>query len=39
MADIRQELIDFARRMSDIGLNRGTAGNLSVRGKKNGNGF
>ena len=39
MADIRQELIDFARRMSDIGLNKGTAGNLSVRGKKTGNGF
>ena len=39
MADIRQELIDFARRMSDVGLNKGTAGNLSVRGKKTGNGF
>ena len=31
MADIRQELIDFARRMGSTGLNRGTAGNLSVR--------
>ena len=39
MADIRQQLIDFARRMTGAGLNKGTAGNLSVRGKKNGNGF
>ena len=31
MADIRQELIDFARLMGRAGLNRGTAGNLSVR--------
>ncbi len=39
MADIRQELIDFARRMGSAGLNRGTAGNLSVRGNKTGHGF
>jgi L-fuculose-phosphate aldolase len=36
MADIRQELIDYARHMSSAGLNKGTAGNLSVR---KGNGF
>lgn len=39
MPDIRQELIDFARRMSAAGLNKGTAGNLSVRGRKTGTGF
>lgn len=31
MADLRQQLIDSARRMQATGLNRGTAGNLSVR--------
>jgi ribulose-5-phosphate 4-epimerase/fuculose-1-phosphate aldolase len=31
MPDLRQQLIDSARRMGDLGLNRGTAGNLSVR--------
>lgn len=29
--DVRQELIETARRMESVGLNRGTAGNLSVR--------
>ena len=31
MADLRQQLIDSARCMQAAGLNRGTAGNLSVR--------
>jgi L-fuculose-phosphate aldolase len=31
MTDLRQQLIDSARRMQAAGLNRGTAGNLSVR--------
>lgn len=31
MADPRRQLIDSARRMSVLGLNRGTAGNVSVR--------
>lgn len=31
MVELRQRLIDCARRMGDLGLNRGTAGNLSVR--------
>ncbi|MEF8726673.1 MAG: class II aldolase/adducin family protein [Accumulibacter sp.] len=36
MADLRQQLIDGARRMADLGLNRGTAGNLSVRAPADG---
>ena len=31
--DARQNLIEHARQMNAVGLNRGTAGNLSVRGK------
>jgi L-fuculose-phosphate aldolase len=31
MAELRQQLIETARRMAAAGLNRGTAGNLSVR--------
>ena len=31
MAELRQQLIETARRMAIAGLNRGTAGNLSVR--------
>jgi L-fuculose-phosphate aldolase len=31
MLELRQRLIATARRMSAVGLNRGTAGNLSVR--------
>ena len=31
MTELRQQLIDSARRMSVLGLNRGTAGNVSVR--------
>ncbi len=31
MAELRQQLIETARRMATAGLNRGTAGNLSVR--------
>ncbi|MCM8611918.1 class II aldolase/adducin family protein [Accumulibacter sp.] len=31
MAELRQQLIDCARQMAALGLNRGTAGNLSVR--------
>ena len=31
MAELRQQLIEAARRMTTAGLNRGTAGNLSVR--------
>jgi L-fuculose-phosphate aldolase len=31
MAELRQQLIETARRMTTAGLNRGTAGNLSVR--------
>jgi L-fuculose-phosphate aldolase len=31
MAELRQHLIDSAQRMAAAGLNRGTAGNLSVR--------
>ena len=31
LSDLRQQLIDGARRMGTVGLNRGTAGNLSVR--------
>ncbi len=30
--ETRQNLLDYARRMNAVGLNRGTAGNLSVRG-------
>ncbi len=38
--DLRRQLIDTARRMAAVGLNRGTAGNLSVRALENGeNGF
>ena len=37
MAELRQQLIETARRMTTAGLNRGTAGNLSVRlGKEGG---
>jgi L-fuculose-phosphate aldolase len=40
MPDLRQTLIDAARRMQAAGLNRGTAGNLSVRaGESAGVGF
>jgi L-fuculose-phosphate aldolase len=35
MADLRQQLIATARRMSAAGLNKGTAGNLSVRATEN----
>ena len=36
MSELRQQLIDTARRMASCGLNRGTAGNLSVRARENG---
>jgi L-fuculose-phosphate aldolase len=36
MAELRQQLIDGARQMADLGLNRGTAGNLSVRAPADG---
>ncbi|HEX5802793.1 MAG TPA: class II aldolase/adducin family protein [Azospira sp.] len=36
MAELRAELIATARRMTAAGLNKGTAGNLSVRVDKNG---
>ncbi|MFC5302418.1 class II aldolase/adducin family protein [Azospira restricta] len=36
MAELRAELIATARRMAAVGLNKGTAGNLSVRVDKNG---
>jgi len=36
MADLRQELIATALRMSAAGLNKGTAGNVSVRAVENG---
>jgi L-fuculose-phosphate aldolase len=31
LSELRRQLIDGARRMGAVGLNRGTAGNLSVR--------
>ena len=34
--NLRQQLIDTTRRMAPCGLNRGTAGNLSVRTEENG---
>ena len=37
--DLRQQLIDTARRMAAAGLTRGTAGNLSVRAEERGGGF
>ena len=37
--DLRQQLIDTARRMAAAGLNRGTAGNVSVRAEEHGGGF
>ena len=36
MAELRRELIATAQRMTAAGLNRGTAGNLSVRATENG---
>ena len=36
MNGLGQQLIDTARRMASCGLNRGTAGNLSARMRKNG---
>ena len=39
MADLRQQLIMTARRMTAVGLNRGTAGNLSVRAGDGREGF
>ena len=36
MTELRQQLIDTACRMASSGLNRGTAGNLSVRTRENG---
>ncbi|WP_153111684.1 class II aldolase/adducin family protein [Propionivibrio limicola] len=36
MPELRQQLIDTARRMAPAGLNRGTAGNVSVRAIENG---
>ncbi|WP_313951015.1 class II aldolase/adducin family protein [Accumulibacter sp.] len=39
MADLRQQLIMTARRMTVVGLNRGTAGNLSVRAGDGREGF
>ena len=36
MIELRQQLIDTACRMAASGLNRGTAGNLSVRASENG---
>ncbi|MEI7612286.1 MAG: class II aldolase/adducin family protein [Betaproteobacteria bacterium] len=36
MPELRQKLITTARRMADSGLNKGTAGNLSVRAEEHG---
>jgi L-fuculose-phosphate aldolase len=36
MSEARRQLIETARRMAPAGLNRGTAGNLSVRVRENG---
>ena len=36
MSELRQQLIDTARRMAASGLNKGTAGNLSVRVEEDG---
>ena len=36
MAELRRQLIDTARRMAPANLNRGAAGNLSVRTRENG---
>ncbi|MFZ4535091.1 class II aldolase/adducin family protein [Propionivibrio sp.] len=36
MTELRQKLIDTARRMAASGLNKGTAGNLSVRAEERG---